>query len=96
MADVEIVSIPLAKLILDDEVQQRTHIDPQEVENYAAFMKEDIPFPPIVVFHHEDTYWIADGFHRVHAAQKAGLTELLAEVHTGTKREAILYGHSPK
>jgi len=40
------------------------------------------------------TYWLGDGYHRVLAARKAGLTEFRAEIHQGTQRDAILYGIS--
>jgi hypothetical protein len=34
---------------------------------------------------------LADGFHRTHAARSAGVEEIAAEIHSGTKRDAILY-----
>ena len=36
-------------------------------------------------------YWLADGFHRLHAALKAKLTQLAVEVRQGIRREAVLY-----
>jgi hypothetical protein len=46
--------------------------------------------PSIIVYQHDSHAWVADGFHRVAAAQQAGLTALPAEVRPGTQREAML------
>ena len=57
-------------------------------------------FPPVVLFAEGEgegdgpTYWLADGFHRVLAARRAGLTEFPAEVQPGTARDALLFGIS--
>ena len=34
-------------------------------------------------------YWLVDGFHRYHAARKAGKTTIMAKVSPGTQRSAI-------
>ena len=50
-------------------------------------------FPPVILFTDgADFYWLGDGFHRVFAARKAGLTEITAEVRPGTRRDALLFG----
>jgi hypothetical protein len=54
-------------------------------------MKEGAEFPPVTLFYDGTDYWLADGFHRVEAAFGAGLTEIVAEVKQGTRRDAILY-----
>jgi len=48
-------------------------------------------FPPIVVFSDGETYWLADGFHRMYAAKKIELVTITADVRQGTRRDAILY-----
>jgi hypothetical protein len=47
----------------------------------------------VVVFSDDDSasYWLADGFHRFEAAQKAGRAFIKAEIREGGKREAILF-----
>src|SRR4029450_5794189 len=45
----------------------------------------------LVVFQDGRDSYLADGFHRVAAAKSIGLEELPAEIHVGTKREAMLY-----
>jgi hypothetical protein len=45
----------------------------------------------VVVFYDGETYWLADGFHRVSAASRAGLTDIPAEVREGGQRDALLH-----
>ena len=49
-------------------------------------------FPPVVVYFDGTDYWLADGFHRVGAAQKIGLETIEAEIKDGSARDAILHG----
>jgi hypothetical protein len=51
-------------------------------------MRAGDQFPPIV----DDgkIRWLADGHHRVEAACRAGRTEILAEVRSGGRRDALL------
>ena len=37
-----------------------------------------------------EDYWLSDGFHRLHAHRNAGLGTIKANVHAGTKRDAVL------
>ena len=48
-------------------------------------------FPPVVVFFDGTNHWLADGFHRVHARKKTGHGDIPADIHQGTKRDAILH-----
>lgn len=48
-------------------------------------------FPPVVVFKEGEKFYLADGFHRMKAAIKAGLDLIPATLHTGGKRDALLY-----
>ena len=43
----------------------------------------------VVVFDGTD-YWLADGFHRVEAAQRAGLVTVPCDVRPGSRRDAVL------
>jgi hypothetical protein len=44
-----------------------------------------------VVFFDGAEYWLADGFHRIIAAETLGLVEIAADVRPGGRRDAILY-----
>jgi len=48
------------------------------------------------VFHDKprNKYWLADGWHRVKAAQKAGVVEIGCDVRKGAVRDAILFSLS--
>jgi ParB-like chromosome segregation protein Spo0J len=58
-------------------------------------MQGGASFPPIVVFLDcEGTFWLADGFHRTAGAERAGLTEIAADVRAGGRHDALLYAAS--
>lgn len=80
------------KLIRDDSsIQSRVKMDESVISDYAEKMESGEKFPPVVVFLDGTDHWLADGFHRVHAARAAGFKEIEAEVRMGTKRDAILW-----
>lgn len=76
---------------IDGGTQSRERLNNETVAEYADAMREGAEFPPIVVFHDGSAYWLADGFHRFHAARSAGLSELSADVRTGTKMDALWF-----
>lgn len=78
------------KIRLDGGTQPRTYIDYSLVDEYAEDMKAGDAFPPVVVFFDGADYWLADGFHRVHAAKAAGI-EVAADVRQGSKQDAIWF-----
>jgi ParB-like chromosome segregation protein Spo0J len=83
--------IPVAEICVEPGIQQRaSHVDLALRAEYAEAMKAGAAFPPVVVFD-ADMLWLADGFHRVGAAEDAGLTEILAEIREGDRRDALLY-----
>lgn len=87
-----IEQISVDSIRLDGGTQARHQDDWVAIDEYARAMQEEAQFPPIVVFQNgEPEYWLADGFHRVRAALKAGRTEIAADVREGGKRDAILY-----
>jgi len=87
-----IVALAVRSIKTDHTIQQReTLIDGAVLSDYAEAMTAGSVFPPIVVFHDGATYWLSDGYHRLEAADEAGLKEVTAEVRPGTKRDATLY-----
>jgi ParB-like chromosome segregation protein Spo0J len=64
---------------------------PETVDEYAAAIVDGKEFPEVVVFYDGADHWLADGFHRLLAHEKAGLVDILAEVRPGTKRDALLF-----
>lgn len=83
--------IPLVRIRRDGGTQVRAEMKAETVDEYAAAITDGKEFPPIVTFHDGEVYWLADGFHRVLAHEKAGLVDVLAEIRTGSKRDALLF-----
>jgi hypothetical protein len=75
-------TLPLDVLILDPDVQPRQTVSRGLIDAYAALYTDDgaEALPPIIVYQYDSHAWVADGFHRVAAAQQAGLAALLADV----------------
>ena len=48
--------------------------------------------PPPVVYWDGSEHWLAEGFHRVEAAIRAGRKQLDVEIRKGTQRHAICHG----
>jgi hypothetical protein len=83
--------LPVVAIRRDPDVQPRVAVDSATVDQYAEAMQDGAVFPPIDVFWDGKVYWLADGFHRVAATEKAEEDQLQARVHEGTKRDAILH-----
>ena len=86
--------LALDQITIDAHIQMRTALDDDVIDEYAEAMEAGAVFPPVVVFFDGDTHWLSDGFHRYHAAGRAGRTILLAEQRDGTRRDALLYACS--
>lgn len=71
--------------------QARRQLCEKTVQEYREAMEEGASFPPVKVFHDGKDYWLADGFHRTHAALKTEAKTVEVDVATGTRRDAILY-----
>ncbi len=86
--------ISLGSIRLDGGTQTRVNLDKDVVEEYAENMAGDgaAAFPPVIVFHDEQNdYWLADGFHRVAAAQNIGISDIAADVREGSRFDAFTY-----
>jgi len=82
------------KIRLDGGTQSRAQLNADTIDHYAELYLSKAGMPAIVVFYDGEHYWLADGFHRVHGAKKAGRSKLSAEVRQGSVRDAILYSAS--
>jgi hypothetical protein len=85
------MKIQLKSVRLDGDTQPRQFINEDVVNDYSEQLLDDKIFPPIDVFHDGAQYWLADGFHRYFANKKAGFLDIEANVHQGTRRDAILF-----
>lgn len=86
--------IPLDEISIDGGTQQRERIDVDVVSDYAEAMINGEKFPPITLFYDGITHWPGDGFHRYHASRKAEMLDIMAVIHKGTLRDAILFSTS--
>ena len=84
-------ALNLSAIIIDKGTQSRAQISEDAVSDYAEAMQAGDQFPPITVYHDGVDYYLADGFHRLHAAKRLGKASIQADVKTGTLRDAILY-----
>lgn len=80
--------IKLESIRIDGGTQPRESIDDALVSEYAECVED---LPPMVVFDDGVNVWLADGFHRHHALQRAGRTMVECDVRKGTQRDAVLY-----
>ena len=84
-------TLELNEIERDTATQTRLYIDSEKVEQYAEAMKEGAEFDPIITFYDGSRYYLADGWHRLHAADQAGKNTIKTIIYEGTKRDAIWY-----
>ncbi|NMG07196.1 ParB/Srx family N-terminal domain-containing protein [Brasilonema sp. UFV-L1] len=83
--------LPIAGILINGGTQSRVKLNWDVIAEYAEAITLDAVFPPILVFYDGKNYWLADGFHRLHATKKAGRQEITVEIHQGSRRDALLY-----
>lgn len=84
-------SVTLADLVLDPELQIRAEMNDAAILDYvAAYESGAAAMPPLVAFDLGGRLHVVDGWHRYHAAQRAGLETVPVEVRAGTRRDALL------
>ena len=84
----EIRILPIAAIRRDGQTQHRVTFDQAVVAEYADSMRHGVTFPPIAVRWDGKAFWLSDGFQRVAAAERASLTEILAQVRSGSLDDA--------
>jgi hypothetical protein len=83
--------IDITAIRLDGGTQSRAELNKDTIAEYAEAIVAGSKFPEPVVFHDGDRYWLADGFHRVHAHKKADRVRIDVDLRQGTLRDAILF-----
>ena len=84
-------SLLLSVIRTDGGTQARVSLNQTVVNEYADAIKDGDKFPPVTVFYDGAEHWLADGFHRYFAHKSLGILEINAEIHEGTKDDAILF-----
>jgi hypothetical protein len=84
-------NVPLHCLRLDGGTQSRAAMDEAAIAEYTEAIRQGATLPPLVTFFDGVDFWLADGFHRYHAYRAAGVETVMADVRTGSKRDAVLF-----
>jgi hypothetical protein len=85
----QVSNLKIASLVRDAGTQCRAELCEATVAEYAALPAKDLP--PCIVFRDIASHFLADGFHRVAAAEQRGDTSIACEVRDGTLRDAVLF-----
>ena len=80
--------VMLDSIEYEPQNQARVQLNNDTVAEYADAMARKEKLPPIVCYHDGSTYWLADGFHRYHAARKRGEKWIDAQVIKGSRDDA--------
>jgi hypothetical protein len=73
---------------IDGGTQSRAEIHAETVSEYVEAIQAGAKMPPLLVFHDGTDYWLAEGFHRLLAYQRAEKRNVLVEIKQGTKEDA--------
>jgi len=84
----QVLIVPIASIRKDGQTQHRDAIDPKTVAKYTDLMRDGVVFPPVRVWWDGTAYWLADGFHRIAATERAGHAEIIAEIRSGSVGDA--------
>jgi hypothetical protein len=80
--------VRIADLLASSPVDPTAHLDPDRVRRYAELPGD---LPPVVAFRTDQGLLLADGYHRVAAAQARGLDTIQAEIRDGSAHDALRY-----
>jgi len=86
--------IPVTSVNRTGGTQVRESTSDAKVSEYAEAINSGAAFPPVVVFFDGESHWLADGFHRIAACEKAGAAEVMAEVREGGREDALWFALS--
>lgn len=70
------------------DTHARARLDSETVRDYAEAIEAGATLPPVLVFHDGSAYWLADGFHRWHAHDRAGRLVIRCLVRKGSQADA--------
>jgi hypothetical protein len=88
----KILSLAIGKIRAEPGTQPRERLDESFAQDLAEILQDDPDsLPPVVVFHDEAHYFLADGFHRLRAHVIAKRKTISAEIHQGDRRQAVLF-----
>jgi ParB-like chromosome segregation protein Spo0J len=80
--------LAIRDIVVDPAVQIRRGNHEPTIRRYEESFDK---LPPVVVFKTKDGMLLADGFHRMAAAQRLGLKDIQAEIRSGSREAALEY-----
>jgi ParB-like chromosome segregation protein Spo0J len=80
------VKLKLTEIIVDPTIQIRRGNHEQTIRRYEESFDK---LPPVDVFETPEGKLLADGFHRVAAAERLGLTDIEASIRSGSRADAL-------
>ena len=88
------MKLDIKKIRIDGGTQSRVAISEDTVKDYTEALLDGVEMFPVIVFFDGKQHWLADGFHRYHAHNRAKLKEMDCEIKNGTKRDAKIFSWS--
>jgi hypothetical protein len=81
-------SLCLSKIAVDLDVLKNFQLNPELLRKYTyQFLLGDSPALAVIYDGHQ--YWLADNCHWLEAAIKANMSQILCDVRSGTRQQAI-------
>jgi ParB-like chromosome segregation protein Spo0J len=94
--ELEVLRIRIMRIRRDATLQVRAELNPEVIEGYVAAIRAGESIAPPVVYFDAKNYWLADGYCRVAAALKVGLSKVPVYVKMGVQRDALEYAFRRK
>lgn len=91
-----VICLEISDLRRDGGLLCRAGVREDSVAIYAAALKSGANFPPVIAFNDGQEFWLADGYHRLAAAESIGQKTCSVDLRSGSLRDAILYVTSIK
>jgi len=86
------MKLKVSDITIDYDIQLKNRsVDNDTVASYVEGYSNGDNFPPLIVYQENGYNWLADGFHRIRAAQFLGFSEIEVEIRPGTKDDALIY-----
>jgi hypothetical protein len=81
----------LDEIKLEPKLMVRADLDDDAINEFADAMAVGAKFPPVDVFGIDGGYFLVDGWHRYHAAERIADNMIAAKIHQGTAKDALAF-----
>lgn len=80
--------VSISKIVRDAGTQIRTAMSDRAIADYRAMIESGVDLDPVKLMFDGTQFYPFDGHHRIEAYERAGHTEVMAEVYDGTLEDA--------